>query len=183
MMPLTLRLWVVLDTLVGGGAYAQNGVFVVEGTGPASRVLSVLGPLGGGVYACVFGLLARALCQVEGGRREGGVMEGGMREDSPCGPCVQGGPGVFLHLYGLPLVVSAAGDEDVPGRHFEHLGGVGEVAFDSDLGGVVLAGGCVWEHVARRPLVLRGFSSRVWFEWGVVRFWRRGVNLSFRVGR
>ena len=48
----------------GGGADAGDGVVVVEGTGLAPCIVSVLGLLGGGVYACVFGLLVGAVCRV-----------------------------------------------------------------------------------------------------------------------
>ena len=53
-------------------------------------------------------------------------MQGGVWEEiSSCHPCVQGGCGGPLCLYGVPLVVSLVGDEDVGGCQFVHLGGVG----------------------------------------------------------
>ena len=51
MMPVIVPLWVASDTLMGGGAYAWDGVVLVEGAGLASCVVSVLGLLGGSVYA------------------------------------------------------------------------------------------------------------------------------------
>ena len=145
----------------GGGADAGDGVVVVEGAGLAPRIVSVLGLLGGGVHTCVFGLLVRAVCCVEGGGPGGGVVEGGVWEVPPCCPCVQGGRGGPFRLYGVSLVVSATGDEDVGGRQLIHLCGVGEVAGDSDLGGVVLAGGGVGDDVVGRPFVLGGVFRRV----------------------
>ena len=56
---------------------------VVEGAGPASCVVSGLGLLGGGVYACVFELLVRAVRRVEGSGPGGGMIEGGVREAPP----------------------------------------------------------------------------------------------------
>ena len=63
--------------------------------------------------------------------------------------------------YGVSLVVSATGDEDVGGCQLIHLCGVGEVAGDGDLGGVVLADGGVGDDVVGRPFVLGGVSRRV----------------------
>ena len=79
----------------------------------------------------------------------------------PCCPCVQGGRGGHFRLYGVSLVVSATGDEDVGGRQLIHLCGVEEVAGDGDLGGVVLAGGGVGDDVVGRPFVLGGVFCRV----------------------
>ena len=42
-------------------------------------------------------------------------MEGGPWKVFPCCPCVQGGHGGPLRLYGVLLLVSAMGDEDVGG--------------------------------------------------------------------
>ena len=109
----------------------------MEGAGLASCVVSVLSLLGGSVCACVFGLRVGAVCRVEGGEPGGGVMLGGVWEVPPCCPRVQGGRGGPLCLYGVSLVVSAMGDEDVGGRQLIHLCGVGEVAVDGDIGGVV----------------------------------------------
>ena len=53
------------------------------GAGLAPCIVSVLGLLGGAVYACVFGLLVGAVCRVEGGRPGGAVMEGGVWEVRP----------------------------------------------------------------------------------------------------
>ena len=156
MMPVIVRLWVVSDTLAGGGTDAGDGVVVMESAGLAPCVVSVLGLLGGGVYACVFGLLAGAVCRVEGGGPGGGVMEGGVWEVPLCCPRVQGGRGGPLRLYGVSLVVSAMGDEDVGGRQLIHLCGVGEVAGDGDLGGVVLAGGGVGDDVVGCPFIVGG---------------------------
>ena len=111
----------------------------MEGAGLAPRFVSVLGLLGVGVHTRVFGLLVGAVRCVEGGGPGGGVVEGGVWEVPPCCPCVQGGRGGPFSLYGVSLVVSATGDEDVGGRQLIHLCGVGEVAGDGDLGGVVLA--------------------------------------------
>ena len=127
---------------------------VVEGAGLATCFVSVLGFLGGGVHTCVFGLLVGAVCCVEGGGPGGGVVEGGVWEVPPCCPCVQGGRGGPFRLYGVSLVVSATGDEDVAGRQLIHLCCVGEVAGDGDLGGVVLAGGGVGDDVVGRPFIL-----------------------------
>ena len=94
-------------------------------------------------------------------------MEGWVWEIPLCCPCVQGGRAGPLRLYGAPLVVSAVGDEDVWGRHFVHLGGVGEVTADSDPGGVGLPGGGVRDDVVGCPFVVGGSFVRVQFEWGV----------------
>ena len=56
------------------------------------------------------------------------MVEGGVWEVPPCYPCVQGGRGGPFRLYGVSLVVSATGDEDVGGRQLIHLCGVGAVA-------------------------------------------------------
>ena len=143
----------------GGGADAGAAVVVVEGAGLAPCIVSVLGLLAGGVYGCVFGLLIWAVCRVEGGEPGGGVMEGGVWEVRPCCSRVQGGCGGPLCLYGVSLVVSATGDEDVGGRQLIHLCGVGEVARDGDLGGVVLAVGGVGDDVMGRPFVVSILSG------------------------
>ena len=130
MMPMIVRLWVVSDSLVRGGeggAYAQDGLVVVEGAGPASCATSVLSFLGGGVYARVFGLLFGPVCRVEGGGQVGGVMEGGLREVSLCCRCVQCRCAVPLRLYGVPLVVLTVGDEEVGDCQLVHLDGVGRL--------------------------------------------------------
>ena len=89
------------------------------------------------------------------------MVEGGVWEDPPYFPCVQGGRGGPFRLYGVSLVVSATGDEGFGGRQLIHLCGVGEVAGDGDLGGVVLAGGGVGDDVVGRPFVLGGVFRRV----------------------
>ena len=156
MISVIVRFWVASDTLAGGGAYARDGVVLVEDAGFASCVVSVLGLLGRSVCACVFGLLVGAVCRMEGGGPGGGVIEGGVWEVPPCCPCVQGGRGGPLRLYGVSLVVSAMGDEDVGGRQLIHLRGVGEVAGDGDLGGAVFAVGGVGDDVVGRPFVVGG---------------------------
>ena len=95
------------------------------------------------------------------------MLEGEVWEVPPCCPCVQGGHGGPFRLYGVLLVVSATGDEDVWGCQLIHLCGVGEVAGDSDLGGVVLAVGGVGDDVVGRPFVLGGVFRGVQLEWGV----------------
>ena len=69
------------------------------------------------------------------------------------------------------------------GRQLIHLCGVGEVAGDGDLGGVVLAGGCVGNDVVGHPFVLEGVFRRVQLEWGVERLRCWGLFLGLRVGR
>ena len=109
------------------------------------------------------------------------MVEGGVSEVPPCCPCVQGGRGGPFRLYGVSLVVSATGDEDVGGRQLIHLCGVGEVAGDGDLGGVVLAGGGVGDDVVGRPFVLGAVFRRVQLEWGVERLRCWGLFLGLRV--
>ena len=111
------------------------------------------------------------------------MMEVGRWEDSPWCPRVQDGRGGPLHLYGVSLVVSAMGDENVGGHQLIHLCGVGEVAGDGDLGGVALAGGEVGDDVVGRPFVVGDVLHRVQLEWGVEWFWRWGLFFGFRVGR
>ena len=89
------------------------------------------------------------------------MMEGGVWEVPPCCPRVQGGCGSPLRLYGVLLVVSAMGDEDVGGRRLIHLCGVGEVAGDGDLGGVVFPVGGVGDDVVGRQIVMGGVFRRV----------------------
>ena len=89
------------------------------------------------------------------------MVEGGPSEVPPCCPCVQGGCGGPFRLYGVWLVVSATGDEDVGGCQLIHLCGVGEVAGDGDLGGVVLAAGAVGDDVVGGPFLLGGMFRRV----------------------
>ena len=167
----------------GGGADAGDGVVVVEGAGLAPCIVSVLGLLGGGVYACVFGLFVWAVCCVEGGGRGEGLMECGVWEVRLFYPRVWGGRGGPLRLYGVSLVVSAMGDEDVGGRQLIHLCGLGEVAGDGDLGGVVLAGGGVGDDVVACPFVVGGVLHRVQLEWGLEWFRRWQLFLGIRVGR
>ena len=95
-----------------------------------------------------------------------------------CCPCVQGGCSGPFCLYGVSLVVSASGDEDVGGRQLIHLCGVGEVAADGDLGGVILAGGGVGDDVVGRPFVLGGVLLRVQLEWGMELLRRWGLFLG-----
>ena len=111
------------------------------------------------------------------------MVEGGVWEVPPCCPCVQGGRGGPFRLYGISLVVSATGDEDIGGRQLIHLCGVKEVAGDGDLGGVVLAGGGVGDDVVGRPFVLGAVFRRVQLEWGVERLRCWGLFLGLCVGR
>ena len=110
-------------------------------------------------------------------------MEGGVWEFSPCCPRVQGGRGGLLRLYGVSLVVSAMGDENVGGRQLIHLYGLREVAGDGDLGGVNLGGGGVGDDVVGRSLIVGGVLHRVQLEWGSEWLRRWGLLLRFRVGR
>ena len=96
-------------------------------------------------------------------------MEGGLWEVPPCSPCVQGGCGGLLRLYGVPLVVSAMDDEDFGGRQLIHLGGLGVMAGDVELGVLVFAGLGVRDDVVGRPFVVGGNFCRVQFEWGISR--------------
>ena len=89
------------------------------------------------------------------------MVEGGVWVVPPCCPCVQGGRGGPFCLYGVLLVVSATGDEDIGGCQLIHLCGVGEVAGDGDLGGVVFAGCGVGDDVVGRPFILEGVFCRV----------------------
>ena len=183
MMPVIVRLWMASDTL-GGGALMRGMVWSSWRVW-ALRLASCRcwDSWAGGVHACVFGLLVRAVCCVEGGGPGGGVVEVGVWELSLCCLCLQGGRGGPRRLYGVSLVVSATGDEDVGGRQLIHLCGVGEVAGDDDLGGVVLAGGGVGDDVVVRPFFVVGVLLRVQLEWGVEWLWQLGLFLSFRVGR
>ena len=156
---------------------------VVEGAGLVPCIMPVLGLLGGAVHACVFGRLVGAVCCVEGGGPEGGVVEDGVWEVPPCCPCAQGGRGGPFRLYGVSLVVSATGDEDVGGRQLIHLCGVGEMVGDGDFGGVILAGGGVGDDVVGRPFVVGGVLLRVQLEWGVEWLRQWGLFLGLRVGR
>ena len=105
-------------------------------------------------------------------------MDDGVWEVPPCCLCVQGGSGCPLRLYGVSLVVSAIGDQDVGGRQLIHLGGVRESAGDSDLGGVVFAGGGERDNVAGRPFVVKRVFRPVQFEWGVDWFFAPGDFLG-----
>ena len=78
--------------------------------------------------------------------------------------------------------MSATNDEDVRGCQLIHLCGVGEVAGDSDLGGVVLAGGGVGDDVVDGPFIMGGVLHRVQLEWRVKWLRRWGLLLGFRVG-
>ena len=111
-------------------------------------------------------------------------MEGGVWEVRPCCPRVQRGRGGPLRLYGVSLLMSAMGDEDVGGRQLIHLFGVEEVAGDGDLGGVILAGGGVGGDLVGCPFVGGGgVLHGVQLEWGVEWFRRWGLLLGFYVGR
>ena len=153
-IPVIVRLWVASDTLAGGALMQGNGVVVVEGVGLEPRIVSVLGLLGGGVHTCVFVLLVGAVCCVKGGGPGGGVVAGGVWDVPSCCPCVQGGRGGPFCLYGVLLVVSAKGDEDVAGCQLIHLCGVGEVAGNGDLGGVVLTYDFVEHSAAKTAFTL-----------------------------
>ena len=182
MMPVILRLWVASDTLAGEALVRGMVWLFMEGAGLAPCIVSVLGVLGGGVYACVFGLLVGAVCRVEGGGPGGGVMEGGVWEVRPCCPRVQGGRGGPVCLYGVSLVMSAMGDEDVGGRQLVQLCGVEEVAGDGDLGDVVLAGGGVGDDGVGRPFVPGGVLHRVQLEAGGGVVWAMGASSAFAWG-
>ena len=109
------------------------------------------------------------------------MMEGGVWEVPPCYARVQAGRGSRHRLYGVSLVVSAMGD--VGGGQLIHLCGVGEVAGDGDLGGVVLADGGVGDVVVGRPFIVGGVLNSVQLECRVEWFRRWGLFLGFRVGR
>ena len=81
-------------------------------------------------------------------------MERGVWQVLSCCPRVQGGRDDHLRLYGVSLFVSAMSDEDVAGRQLIYLCGVGEVAGDGGLGGVVIAVGGVGDDVVGRPFVM-----------------------------
>ena len=83
-------------------------------------------------------------------------MDGGVWEVPRCCPCVHVGRGSPLCLYGMSLVVSAMGDEDFGGQQLIHLCGVGEVAGDLDLGGVIFADGGMGDDVVGRPFIVGG---------------------------
>ena len=89
------------------------------------------------------------------------MVGGGVWEVPLCCPCVQGGRGGPFRLYGVSLVVSTTGDEDVGGRQLIHLCGVGEVAGDGDIGGVLFAGGGVGDDVVGRPFILGCVFCRI----------------------
>ena len=167
----------------GGGADAGDGVVIVEDASLAPCVVSVLGLLGGGVYACVFRLLVGAVCRAEGVGQGGGLMGGWVWEVFPYCSRVQGGHGGPLRLYGVSLLVLAMGGEDVGGRQLIHLCGMGEVADDSDLGGVVLVAVGVGDDVVGRPFIVGGVLRHVQLEWGVDWLWRWRLFWHFRVGR
>ena len=84
------------------------------------------------------------------------MTEGGVWKVPFCCPCVQGGRGGLLCLYGVLLVVSAMGDEDVGGCRLIHLCRVGKVADDGDRGGVVFVGRGLEDDVVGRPFVVGG---------------------------
>ena len=109
-------------------------------------------------------------------------MEGGVWEVPPCCPRVQGGRGGPLRLYGVSLVVSVIGDEDVGGRQLIHLCGVGEVAGDGALAGVVLAAGGVGDDVVGCPFVVGCVFHRVQLECGLEWFRRWGFSWAFAWG-
>ena len=111
------------------------------------------------------------------------MKQGGLWEVPPCCPRVQGGHSGPLRLYGVSLVVSAMDDEDVGGRQLIHLCGVGEVAGDGDLGGVLLAGRGGGDDVVGRPFTVGGVPHRVQLESGLEWLRRWGLFLGFRVGR
>ena len=89
----------------------------------------------------------------------------------------------FFGLYAVPLVVPAVGDEDDGGHQVAHLGGVGEVARDGDLGGIVLLLGGLWDDVVGCSFIAAQFSLRVQFELGVEWFRRWRLFLAFWVWR
>ena len=93
------------------------------------------------------------------------MVDGGVWEVPLCCPCVQGGCGGPLRLYGVSLVVSATGDEDVGGRRLIHTCAVGEVTGEGDPGGIVLAGGGVGDDVVGRPFVVGAVLLCVQLEW------------------
>ena len=183
MMPMFVRLWVVSDTLVGGAPMRGMVWSSLRVRALCLALCRCWASLGGGCTPACFGFLLGRSAVWKGGGPVGDVKEGGVRETSPCCPCVQCGRGVPLRLYGVPLVLLAVDDETVWCCQFLHLGGVGEVVGDGDLGGVVLAGGGVWDDVVGCPLVSGAFPRRVQFEWGVEWFWRRVFSLGFHVRR
>ena len=182
MMPVIVRLWVASDTLAGGA--------LMRGTGWSSWRVRALRLASCRCWASWAGVCIPVCCGFLLGRsavwkgvgQEGGV-EGGVWEVPPCCPCVQGGRGGPFRLYGVSLVVSATGDEDVGGRQLIHLCGVGEVAGDPDLGGVVPASGGAGDDVVGRPFVLGSVFRRVQLDWGVERLPCWGLFLGLRVGR
>ena len=182
MMPVIVRLWVASDTLAGGAL--MRGMMWSSWRVRALRLASCRcwPSWARGVHTCVFGLLVGAVRCVEGGGPGGGVVEDGVWEVPPCCPCVQGGRCGPFRLYGVWLLVSATGDEDVGDHQLIHPCGVGEVAGDSDLGCVVLAVGGVGDDVVGRPFDLGGVFSRVQLEWGVERLRCWGLFLGLRVG-
>ena len=163
------RFWGVSEVggwVSGEGTYAQDSVVVVEGTGPASRVGSVLCFLW---WGCV---RLRVCASRWGGLPCGRWAAKGL----PCCPCVQGGRGgpspcmVYCSLcrWSVMWTLGAGGSYTWVVR----VRGAGDI----DLGGVVLAGSGVWHDVLGCPLVVGGF---LWVEW----VWRWGFVLGLRVRR
>ena len=182
-MPVIVRFWLASDTLAG--AALMRGMVWSSGRVRALRLASCrcsASWAGVCIPVCLGFLLGRSAVW-KGVGQEGGWWREGLWEVPPWCPCAQGGRGGPFCLYGVSLVVSATGDEDVGCRQLIHLCGVGEVAGDSDLGGVVLAGGGVGDDVVGRPFVLGGVFRRVQLEWGVERLWCWGLFLGLRVGR
>ena len=160
-MPVIVRLWVVSDILAGGAP--MRGMVWSSWRARALRLAScrcraswawVCTPV------CLGFLLGRSAVW-KGVGQEGAWWRVGCGRSPLCCPCVQGCRGGPFRLYGVSLVVSATGDEDVGGCQLIHLCGVGEVAGDGDLGGVVFAGGGVGDDVVGRPFILGGVFRRV----------------------
>ena len=114
-MPVIVRLWVASDTLAGGAL--MPGMVWSSWRVRALRLASCqcwASRAGVCVPMCLGFLLGRSAV-MKGGGPGGGVVEDGVWEVPLCCPCVQGGRGSPLCLYGVSLVVSATGDGDVLG--------------------------------------------------------------------
>ena len=175
MMPVIVRLCVASDTLVGRRPPMRGIVRSLRRVRALPRAFRRC-------WACRAWVSTPAWLGLLLGRSAAWVRVGCGRSP-PVAHVYRVVMGGLFRLYGVPFAVSALSNDNLRGCEFVHLGGVGKVARDGDLGRVVLARGGLRKDVVGCQLVMWGLHLCVQFESGVERLCCWGFFLASCVRR